>query len=125
MNNNLPIKYDNSLFKKIKDFIRRLFKKDNKNEATNFEISENINEENELQSNKKKEEFQNYLKAEVKNDYAEEIKKEEVLDNIEKDQDRLYKLPISKLKKIELLFKESVEKHQEILENLKKKNANI
>ena len=119
MNENLPIKQKNNLFTKIKKFLKKIFYKEQVNykEPINRENS-NFIEEN----NSKKEKFQGSIKIEVKNDYVNELKREEFLDKLDGNLQVLYDFPIEKLEKLENYYKESIDKMEMKLANLKKAN---
>lgn len=116
MSNNLPIKEDNSFFEKIKNFFRRLLKKQNTQEVANFQVEEKI----ENKEDKAKERFENSIKVKVKYDYINDMKREEFIYNLEKDPKLFYELPIEKLEKLEDYYKDSVKKQEEKLAKIKK-----
>ena len=115
MLNNLPIKNVNCLIENVQKSFRKL---STKYEESNNQIITN-DEEKEL-IDKKKEKFHESIKAEVKINYIHELKREEILDAIEVNQDLLYDLPIEKLEKIEQYYIESISKYEERLRKLKK-----
>ncbi len=117
MNSNLPVKQDNNLFGKIKNFFRKFFFKeeiDNNNEErikvqTKFEKEDN-----------RKKKFEENIRVETNNDYINEMKREEFLDKLESNPKLLYDLPIEKLKKLESYYGESIKKQEEKLAKLRK-----
>ena len=117
MNSNLPVKQDNSLFGKIKNFFRKLFFKE--------KIEDNYEEKMEVQSEIEKEDmrkkqFEESIRAETSNDYINEMKREEFLDELESNPKLLYDLPIEKLEKLENYYGESIKKQEEKLARIKK-----
>ena len=68
---NLPTKQNNSLFGKIKIFLKKLLFK-NKIKTTNYEEKVEIQPKNE-KNNIPKEQFQKNIKFETKNHYTNEI----------------------------------------------------
>ncbi len=116
MNSNLPVKQDNSLFRRIKNFFRKIFFKD--------KIENYYEEKNEVQpkiekNDNIKNQFQESIKVEKKYDYIDEMKREEFLDKLESNPKLLYDLPIEKLKKLETYYGESIKKQEEKLAKLK------
>ena len=116
MNSNLPVKQDNSLFRRIKNFFRKIFFKD--------KIENYYEEKNEVQpkieeNDSRKNQFQENIRIETKNDYIDEMKREEFLDKLESNPKLLYDLPIEKLKKLETYYGESIKKQEEKLAKLK------
>ena len=117
MNSNLPVKQDNTLCGKIKNFFRKLFFK----EPENTEVQNNIQEqETVIESEDRKDKFQESIKVEVKNDYVNEVKREEFLDELESNPQLLYDLPIEKLEKLENYYEESIKKQEIKLAKMKK-----
>lgn len=116
MNNNLPIKKENSIIFKIKTFFRKLLKKDNLNYSVNNANSENKN----ISDGKMEDNFGDNLKVEVSNEYVKELKKNDFIDEIEKNPDLLYNLSIDRLKKLEKYYDELIEKDKKELNNVKK-----
>lgn len=117
MKNNLPIKEDNSFLGKIKNFFRKLFyRKPVENSVDNV-----ITEQTQIKKENNTE-FQESLKikVEVKNDYLTEMKREEFLDDLEKNPKLLYELPIEKLEKLEDYYNESIKKQEAKLAKIKK-----
>ena len=117
MNNNLPTVYDNSLFGKIKTFFRNIFAK---KQVENIQ-EEKVEEQPVVEEvDNKKVQFQESIKAETNNEYAKEMKREEILDKIENNPDILNNLSIEKLEKIEELLEESIKQQEDKLAKLKK-----
>lgn len=117
MNSNLPIKYENSFFGRIKNFFRKIFIKiqtenhyEGKIEAQpKFEKSYN-----------RKNQFQESMRFETKNDYITEMKREEFLDELERNPKLLYDFSIENLRKLEKYYGESIKKQEEKLARIKK-----
>ncbi len=117
MNSNLPVKQDTSFFGRIKNFFRKIFFKD--------KIENHYEEKTEVQPkieeiDNRKNQFKESLKIEVKNDYINEMKKEEFLDKLESNPKLLYDLPIEKLDQLEKYYGESIKKQEEKLAKIKK-----
>jgi len=117
MNSNLPVKKDNSLFERIKNFFRKIFFKQ--------KIEDNYEEKIEVQPKIEKEDnrktqFEESIRAETNNDYINEMKREEFLDKLESNPKLLYDLPIGKLEKLENYYGESIKKQEEKLAKIKK-----
>lgn len=117
MDNNLPVKKNNSFFEKIKNFLKKLFFKES--------IENSYEEKNKLQTqiekkDTRKDEFQESIRFETKNDYVNELKREEFLDKLESNPKLLYDLPIEKLEKLENYYGESIKKQEEKLAKIKK-----
>lgn len=115
MRNNLPIKEDNSFFGKIKNFFRKLFYRNRRESSVDNIVTE--------QPQIKKQDntaFQESIKVEVKNDYVTEMKREEFLDNLEKNPKLLYEVSVEKLEKLENYYNESIKKQEEKLAKIKK-----
>ena len=108
MSSNLPIKQDNSLFGRIKNFFKKIF------------FKEKLNNDYEEKKDNIKNQFQESIKVETNNDYINEIKREEFLNKIENNPQLLYDLPIEKLKKLETYYEEYIKKQEEQLAKLKK-----
>ena len=118
MNTNLPMKKKNGFIDKIKNFFKKLFnKKDNNNnlEQTSNLIEDEIKVEYNTKSN-----FQDSIKVEVKDEYSNNLKREEFLKEVESNPSLLYELPIDKLEKLEKYYDESIAKYVEKLSKLKK-----
>lgn len=115
MKNNLPIKEDNSFFGKIKNFFRKLFYRKPVENSVDNVISEQAQIKKESNTA-----FQESIKADVKNDYLTEMKREEFLDELEKNPKLLYELPIEKLEKLEYYYSESIKKQEAKLAKIKK-----
>lgn len=115
MKNNLPIQEDNSFFRKIKNFFRKLFYRKPVENSVDSMIAEQtqIKKENNTA-------FQESVKVEVKNNYLTEMKREEFLDDLEKNPKLLYELPIEKLEKLEDYYNESIKKQEAKLAKIKK-----
>lgn len=112
MNSKLPVKEDNSFLGKIKIFFRKLFYRKNIENTVKKPV---VSKENNV-----KDRFKESIKVEVKNDYINEMKREEFLDNIESNPKLLYDLPVDKLEKIEDYYKTSIKNHEEKLARIKK-----
>ena len=106
MNENLPVKQNNSIFGKIKNFFRSLFYKEKKEDIQNKTVlnSEIID--------KNKNQFQNSIKIEVNNDFMKDKKREELLDKIEENPEMLNDMSTEKLLKLESYYLESIAKLQ-------------
>lgn len=115
MKNNLPIKEDNSFLGKIKNFFRKLFYR-NRGESR---VDNVITEQPQIKKQDNTD-FQESIKVEVKNDYITEMKREEFLDNLEKNPKLLYELSVEKLEKLENYYSESIKKQEEKLAKIKK-----
>ena len=117
MKSNLPVKQDNSLFGRIKNYFREiLFRK---------KIEDNYEEKNEVQSkieieDNRKRQFEESIRVETTNDYINEMKREEFLDKLESNPKLLYDLPVEKLEKLEDYYKTSLDKYEEKLSKLRK-----
>lgn len=116
MNNNLPIKKENSIIFKIKTFFRKIFNK----EDFTYKINNLDSESKNISDDKMEGNFGDNLKVEVSNEYVKELKKNDFIDEIEKNPDLLYNLSIDRLKKLEDYYDELIEKDKEILSNIKK-----
>lgn len=116
MNSNLPIKEENSFLGRIKNFFKKLFPRKN----IEYDIENTVKEETTSKENENKDKFQENIKIEVKNDYINDIKREEFLDNIENNPELLYDLPIEKLEKLENYYKTSIKNFEEKLAKIKK-----
>ena len=114
MNSKLPAKKENSFFRRIKNFFRKIF--------FNEQLEKNEDQTKIKKNDNKKNQFQDSIKVESKNDYLSEIKKEEFLDELESNPKTLYDLPIEKLKKIENYYTYSIKINEEKLDKLKKAN---
>ena len=68
-----------------------------------------------LKKDNSKEEFENSIKVEIKNDYINDMKREEILNYLEKNPKLFYDLPIEKLEKLENYYKDSIRKLEEKL----------
>lgn len=117
MNSNLPIKKDNGLFRRIKNFFKNIFFK--------FQIENDYEEKIEVQpkfdeNDNRKNQFQESMRFETKNDYINGMKKEEFLDKLESNPKLLYDLSIEKLEKIEKYYEESIKRQEEKLVKIKK-----
>ena len=119
MKENLPVKENKSIFHKIRKFFRKLFYKDETGKDTK-EIVEKTDTKKKSQN--KSIDFQDKIKIEVKNGYVKEIKREELLDEIDKNFNVLYGMSIDKLKRIEKCYKESIKQHKEKLTEIKQQN---
>lgn len=117
MNSNLPVKQDNSLFGRIKNFFRKLFFKEKIED--NYEERIEVQPKIEKEDNRKKQ-FEESIRVETNNDYINEMKREEFLDKLESNPKLLYDLPIEKLEKLENYYGESIKKQEERLAKIKK-----
>lgn len=115
MNNNLPIKRENSVILKIKNFFRRVFGKKEPIETINYK-DEKIN----ISNQQDKQHFGEDIKISVSNDYLNEIKRNDFVDEIEKNPDLLYNLSIDRLKKLENYYDDLIMKDKEELTKLRK-----
>lgn len=121
MNSNLPVKQDNSLFGRIKNFFRKIFLKDKieNNYKEKYEEQIEVQPKIEQEDNRKKQ-FEESIRVETNNDYINEMKREEFLDKLESNPKLLYDLPIEKLEKLENYYGESIKKQEEKLARIKK-----
>lgn len=113
--NKLILLEKQNIFVKIKNYFYKLFHKENKN----ISIEKQEKEENIVD----KSNFKENIKTEV--DFSEinnEIKKEEFLKKIEKDETILKKLSLDRLKLLEKFYEDRVNKKKAILAELKKNN---
>lgn len=117
MNSNLPVKQDNSLFGKIKNFFRKIFFKEKIED--NYEEIIEVQPKIEKEDNRKRQ-FEESIRVEANNDYINEMKREEFLDKLESNPKLLYDLPVEKLEKLESYYGESIKKQEEKLAKLKK-----
>jgi len=115
MNSNLPVKQDNSLFRRIKNFFRKIFFKEKIEENSEEKIGIKTEKEN-----TRKKQFGESIRFEVDNDYINEMKREEFLDKLECNPELLYDLPVEKLEKLESYYEESIKKQEEKLAKIKK-----
>ena len=130
MNNNLPVK-KNGFIETIKNFFKNLFKKkkseeavdvlENLNNKTNNTTISNQETQDEL-INKYKVESKGQTKPHINTERDLDKEKEAFLDDLAKHPELLYNFPIEKLETIEKSYRESVEKLEIKLNNLKKKN---
>lgn len=121
MNSNLPVKQDNSLFGRIKNFFRKIFLKDKieNNYEEKYEERIEVQPKIEKEDNRKRQ-FEESIRVETNNDYINEMKREEFLDKLESNPKLLYDLPIEKLEKLENYYGESIKKQEEKLAKIKK-----
>lgn len=121
MNSNLPVKQDNSLFGRIKNFFRKIFFKDKieNNYEKKYEEQIEVQPKIEKEDNRKRQ-FEESIRVETNNDYINEMKREEFLDKLESNPKLLYDLPIEKLEKLENYYGESIKKQEEKLARIKK-----
>lgn len=121
MNSNLPVKQDNSLFGRIKNFFRKIFLKDKieNNYEEKYEEQIEVQPKIEQEDNRKRQ-FEESIRVETNNDYINEMKREEFLDKLESNPKLLYDLPIEKLEKLENYYGESIKKQEEKLARIKK-----
>lgn len=117
MSNNLPIKKDNGLFRRIKNFFKNIFLK--------LQIENNYEEKIEAEpkfdkDDNRKNQFQESMRFETKNDYINEMKREEFLDKLESNPKLLYDLSIEKLEKLEKYYGESIKRQEEKLVKIRK-----
>lgn len=122
METNLPIKKKDRFIDKIKNFFKYFFRKNYDN--TNDVIKNPIQEDIKLES-REKNDFQDNIKVEVKDEYIKQIKKEEFLSEIERDPTLLYELPIEKIEKIEKYYDELIAEYQNKIYNFKKSAKNV
>ena len=115
MKNNLQVKENNPFFEKIKNFFRKLFYR----KPTEISVDNVIAEQTTIKKENNTA-FQESIKVEVKNDYVTEMKREEFLDDLEKNPKLLYELPIEKLEKLEDYYNESIKKQEAKLAKIKK-----
>ncbi len=92
-----------------------------------FKIGEKVKIDNNVQIDNneiinKKEEFENDLKVDTKNNYLDEIKKDDFLKKIEKTPTILDSFPIEKLKVIENYYSELIILNKKKLEQLNQEN---
>lgn len=117
MNSKLPVKQDNSLFGKIKNFFKRVFFK--RKIEDNYEEKVEVQSKIEKEDNRKKQ-FEDSIRIETSNEYINEMKREEFLDKLESNPELLYDLPVEKLEKLESYYGESIKKQEEKLARIKK-----
>ncbi len=117
MNSNLPIKQDNSLLGRIKNFFRKIFIKIQT--ENHYEGKIEAQPKFEKSYNRKKQ-FQESMRFETKNDYITEMKREEFLDELERNPKLLYDFSIENLRKLEKYYGESIKKQEEKLARIKK-----
>lgn len=120
MDNNLPQKYNNGIFSKIKRFFLGLFGKSKENVSKS---SVNIIE-NELRSATIKED--NPIKNSIDIMREQNVKnreKEELLLQIEKNPDLINEWPVEKLKKLEAIYDEKIEEYDKEIAKLNGKIA--
>ena len=116
MKNNLPTKKEekrDGLLARIKNFFRNLFYR-SKEESLPQSIGETPEES--TSSDIQKEEFDESLKVKVNNDVSNNIKREELLDQIEKNPRMLYDMPTENIEKVEQYYKDSIKIRKEDLE---------
>lgn len=121
MNSNLPVKQNNSLFGRIKNFFRKIFFKDKieNNYEEKYEEQIEVQPKIEKEDNRKRQ-FEESIRVETNNDYINEMKREEFLDKLESNPKLLYDLPIEKLEKLENYYVELIKKQEEKLARIKK-----
>lgn len=121
MNSNLPVKQNNSLFGRIKNFFRKIFFKDKieNNYEEKYEEQIEVQPKIEKEDNRKRQ-FEESIRVETNNDYINEMKREEFLDKLESNPKLLYDLPIEKLEKLENYYGELIKKQEEKLARIKK-----
>lgn len=121
MNSNLPVKQDNSLFGRIKNFFRKIFFKDKIENNYEEKYEEQIEVQPKIEKvDNRKRQFEESIRVETNNDYINEMKREEFLDKLESNSKLLYDLPIEKLEKLENYYGESIKKQEEKLARIKK-----
>lgn len=122
MNNNLPLKEDNSIWKRISNFFRKLFFKKKMENQTINSIPENKPEKIETSKNEEKQRsFDESIKVDVKpTRYVDDKKVEDFLDKFERNPELLYDLPVEKLERLEKVYNESIKKKEMKLAKLKK-----
>lgn len=121
MNSNLPLKQDNSLFGRVKNFFRKIFLKDKieNNYEEKYEEQIEVQPKIEKEDNRKRQ-FEESIRVETNNDYINEKKREEFLNKLESNPKLLYGLPIEKLEKLENYYGKSIKKLEEKLAKIKK-----
>ena len=114
MNEKLPMQENTSLIEKIKKFFRRLFYKEKFQDIveTNQQVIPEI-------TDAQKENFENSIKAEVKDEYLKEIKKDEFLEKIEKNPNLLYELSNDRLEKLNEYYDDLILQYKEEIAKLK------
>jgi len=113
MKNNLPEKYENSFFTKIKRFFANIFRKNNKVLEQN-----EIKKEQKTELNKTENKFQDMKKLSKK----AELKKE-ILDMIEKQPDLIESLSIEKLKELNCMYDAIIEENERKIKKIKRELA--
>ena len=103
MNENLPVKKENSIFNNIKSFFKRLFFKYKNNLNAQNNISENYD-------NTDKDKFTNYIKVEVNNDIQKEIERKKLFKKIRKNPEMLDMLSIDQIDKLSNYYDKVIEK---------------
>lgn len=116
MDSNLPQKYNNGIFSKIKRFFLGLFGKSNENES----VESGAIKENKIQNTTIKEE--NTLKNSIDIMREQNVinrEKEDLLLQIEKKPDLINDWPVEKLKKLEAIYDEKIEEYDKEIAKLK------
>ena len=114
-NSNLPVKRNESFLNKIKSFFRKVFYKKGKHEKLSYQADT-------ISKNRETQKFGDSIKAEVNNDFLNDLKREEFLDKISKNFNIINDLSIEKLEKIEQYYIESIKYHEKKLASLKNEN---
>lgn len=120
MDSNLPQKYNNGIFSKIKRFFSGLF--GNLKENTSIESTKI--KENESQNTNVKEE--NTVKNSIDIMREQNVKnreKEDLLLQIEKNPDLINDWPVEKLKKLEAIYDKKIEEYDKEIAKLNKNIA--
>lgn len=117
MNSNLPIKRDNSLIERIKNFFRRIFFKE--------QIENSYEDKTEVESKLEQEDrremaFKESLRVEVSNNHIKEKERKEFLNKLEKNPELLYALSVEKLERLEKYYEEILKKQEEKLMKMRK-----
>ena len=108
MENNLPTKYNDSLFAKIFNFFKNIFKKQR------VEVIKEIN--NQVEENS----FRNDIKVDNNNcaDYIQNMNKEQFIEQFEKNPELLLNLTVEQLEKMDKYYDEILEEYEEKLKKL-------
>lgn len=108
MENNLPTKYNDSLFTKIFNFFKNIFKKQR------VEVIKEIN--NQVEENS----FRNDIKVDNNNcaDYIQNMNKEQFIEQFEKNPELLLNLTVEQLEKMDKYYDEILEEYEEKLKKL-------
>ena len=107
-NDKLPIEYENSFLKKIKQFFRKLFMKRNVNQKisnTNIKSKQELNRKNTI--------------TELKDNNVKNRLKNNVLEKIDENPELLETASIKRLEEINMMYDEQIKENDRKIEYLK------